>query len=211
LRRHAHLIEDWAPRVRLTAVSAEEAARRQYAESLELLRIAELHEPTEMLADVGSGGGFPGLVVAAVRPSMAVHLVEPLKKRARFLEEAAGELALANVTVHAVRAEEAGRGPLRDASGLVTGRAVAALRQLLEYTAPLAAPEGLIALPKGSAVLEEVAGAQRGLAALNCEVAGIERMRAEISDTISVVLLRKAGATPDQFPRRSGMAAKRPL
>jgi len=211
LRRHARLIAERATRVRVSAVPASQTVGRQYAESLELLRIAELTGTVEMLIDVGSGGGFPGMVIAAVRPAMDVHLVEPLKKRARLLAELALDLGLTNVAVHSVRAEEAGRGPLRDAAPLVTARALAGLRELLEYTAPLAAPGGLIALPKGSAVADEIAGAQGALAALKCEVARVERMRPEISETISVVLLRKLGATPAQFPRRPGMPSKRPL
>ncbi len=211
LKRHAALIDEAVARVRVTAVEAAEAVRRQYAESLELLRIAELEGPAERLADVGSGGGFPGLVTAIVRPGMAVDLVEPLKKRAMLLVQAAAELGLTNVTVHAERAEECGRGALRDRAGVVTARAVAEMRVLLEYTAPLAAPGGLIVLPKGSNLQVELAAAGRALEALDCEVAAIHRMRAGISESLSVVLVRKRGSTPGQYPRRAGMPGKRPL
>ncbi len=211
LRQHARVVEEWSPRVRVSAVGAEEAVRRQYAESLELWRIVEEAGGGEMLVDVGSGGGFPGIVIAALRPGVEVHLVEPLKKRARFRDAAVVALRLPNVTVHAVRAEEAGRSMLRDAAAVVTARAVAELRELLEYTAPLAAPGGLIALPKGSSTREEIAGARDAVKALNCKLAGIERMRPEVSETISVVLVRKVGTTPAQLPRRAGVPAKRPL
>lgn len=211
LERHAALVEAASERVRVTAVPPGELVRRQYAESLEVLRIAELSGPAETCADVGSGGGFPGLVMAAARPGMRVHLLEPLKKRAGFLEEAAKALGLENVTVHAVRAEEAGRGPLRDAIELVTARAVAEMRELLEYTAPLAAPGGLIALPKGSSLPDELAGARPAMEALECELAAIHRMRAEVSERLAVVIVRKVGATAARFPRRPGVPGKRPL
>ncbi|KAA0224627.1 16S rRNA (guanine(527)-N(7))-methyltransferase RsmG [bacterium] len=211
LQRHAALVEAAAERVRVTAVGAADAVRRQYAESLELLRIAELAGRAERVADVGSGGGFPGLVVAAVRPDARVDLIEPLKKRAVLLGEMAEELGLRNVAVHAERAEDCGRGPLRDRAGLVTARAVAELRELVEYTAPLAAPGGLVALPKGSSLPGELEATGRALEELGCEVAAIHRMRAVISEMLSVVLVRKVGSTPERFPRRAGVPGKRPL
>ena len=211
LRAHARLLDAASARVRVTTVTPREAIRRQYAESLEILRIARLAgEPAEA-ADVGSGGGFPGLVFAAVDPAMPVHLVEPLQKRAALLREAALALGLDNVQVHAVRAEEAARGPLRDRCGMVTARAVAELRELLEYTAPLATPGGTIVLPKGSARDAEVREAGAALAALACEVEAVHPMRPEISDAISVVVIRKIAHTPERYPRRAGMAKKRPL
>lgn len=212
LREHARLVEENAASVRVTAVSGETAVRRQYAESLELLRIIESQGgPASALADVGSGGGFPGLVIAAVRPETAVHLIEPLKKRANLLVAAAASLGLGNVTVHAVRAEEAGRGPLRDSLPNVTARAVAELRELLEYTAPLARPGGLLALPKGTGFAAELVAASGAMAELRCEFLQLAPMRAEVSDTPGVALFRKTGATPDRYPRRPGVPGKRPL
>ncbi|MCC7362828.1 MAG: 16S rRNA (guanine(527)-N(7))-methyltransferase RsmG [Dehalococcoidia bacterium] len=211
LQHHAELVEAAAGRVRVSAVLPEDAVRRQYAESLELLRIVREHTAGGPLADVGSGGGFPGLVIAAVEPDLEVHLVEPLQKRARLLEELAAAMDLPNVRVHAVRAEEAGRRELRDRCAVVTARAVAALRELLEYTAPLAAPGGQLAFPKGSALDEELAEAGGALAALGCEVVVRAAMRPEVSDTPSVLLVRKLGETPAAYPRRPGMPAKRPL
>ncbi|MEO9254904.1 MAG: 16S rRNA (guanine(527)-N(7))-methyltransferase RsmG, partial [Tepidiformaceae bacterium] len=151
LQRHAVLIEEASPRIRVSSVSPEEAIRRHYAESLELLRIMESSGPLPQLADVGSGGGYPGLVIAAVRPELEIVLIEPLQKRARLLTELATALDLRNVQVQAIRAEEAGRSALRDSCSVVAARAVANLSELLEYTAPLTADHGRIYLPKGSA------------------------------------------------------------
>ena len=107
LRRHADLLAE-AP-VRTTTVTGEEVVARHYAESLEAYRLAGA--PGEGVAvDVGSGGGFPGLVIAAVAPGLAVHLVEARRKRADLLAEMAEALGLANVTAHGVRAEGSGAG-----------------------------------------------------------------------------------------------------
>lgn len=212
LQRHAALIEEAAAHTRVTAVTGPDVVRRQYAESLETLRIALTVCPGPgSLADVGSGGGFPGLVMAAVMPDLPVTLVEPLQKRARLLEAMAAALELDNVTVVAVRAEEAGRGKLRERFGLVTARAVAELRELVEYTAPLVRSGGWLALPKGSSAAAEVEAAGRALAELGCEYRSTVVMRREVSDAGVVVLVEKVSSTPARYPRRPGMPAKRPL
>ena len=211
LERQAALIAGAGPRVRVSSVPVAEAVRRHYAESLELLRIIRLESSGDTLADVGSGGGFPGLVIAAAEPGLSVHLVEPLQKRARLLQDMAAALGLRNVTVHAQRAEEAGRGSLRDAVSIVTARAVASLPELIEYTAPLAAAGGLLALPKGTGVAAELAAANAALAALDLARHAVVAMRAEVSGTHAVVLLWKMGATPAGFPRRAGVPRRRPL
>ena len=209
LRRHADLLAR-AP-VRTTTVTGAEAVARHYAESLEAFRLAGAPE-AGAVADVGSGGGFPGLVIAAVAPGTAVHLVEARRKRADLLAELAEALGLGNVTAHGARAEEAGRGPLRDGADLVIARAVAPLPVLLEYTAPLAAAGGTIAAVKGSRWAAELAEAEAAMAALGCEHADTEPMRDVIAGgRMRVLRFRKLGATPERYPRRPGMPAKRPI
>lgn len=211
LERHAELVARHERGVRVTAVPAAEAVRRQYAESLEVARVALSFAGEGPVADVGSGGGFPGMVLAAVFPGVEVHLIEPLQKRARLLQFMARDLDLGNVRVHALRAEEAGRGPLRDACTVVTARAVAELRELLEYTAPLAGEGGVVLLPKGSRLADEEDAARAALDVLACRVESRRAMAAVVSASLSIVLVRKVGPTPERYPRRPGMAAKRPL
>ena len=208
LRRHAELVAE-AP-VRTTTVTGEDVVARHYAESLEAYRLAGApHEG--VIVDVGSGGGFPGMVIAAVAPATEVHLVEARGKRADLLVELARELGFANVEVHGERAEEAGRGKLRDGANLVLARAVAPLPVLLEYTAPMAASGATIAAVKGSRGAAELAEAEAAIAALNCEHAGSEPMREEVAGRMRVLLFRKLGTTPARYPRRPGMPTKRPI
>lgn len=215
LQQHAGILSAAAEHTRVTAVGPADAVRRHYAESLELLRIIELSAPSlsaaGSVADVGSGGGFPGLVFAAVRPNLTVHLIEPLQKRARLLSQAATELRLANVHVHPRRAEDAGRGALRDSVDAVTARAVAELRELLEYTAPLAKPGGMLAFPKGSAFEGELAAAGSALSDLGCGYLGAQAMRPAVSENLSVATFKKLASTPERYPRRAGLPSKRPL
>jgi len=212
LQRHARLLAEAEPHTRVTSVEGPAFVQRHYAESLEILRISLEAAPTSnVLVDVGSGGGFPGLVMACVLPGTVCWLVEPLQKRARLLQSLAEALGLANVHVLARRAEEAGHGELRDAAELVTARAVAPLSEILEYTAPLAATGGLIALPKGSALPVELASAGNALAELRCLLRETTPMRPAISASIAVVLFEKVAATPPEYPRRPGIPRKRPL
>lgn len=109
------------------------------------------------VADVGSGAGLPGLVLAAQRPDLDVVLIEPMERRTAWLEEERDRLRLDNVTVERSRAEDAAPGRF----DVVTARAVGALGALLPITAPLARPGGRLALLKGAAVDAELAKAER--------------------------------------------------
>lgn len=216
LRQHHQLLQEAAARVPVTAVAEGAAPLRLYGESLETIRLAlGARGPggTErVLADVGSGGGFPGLVAAAVLPDWQVVLIESLRKRAMLMRDMAASLGLNNVEVIAERAETAGRDPrLRDGAAIVTARAVAELRVVLEYTAPLCSGGGVIALPKGSRLPAEVTAAERAMAELGVKPIEESAMREEISATPWTMLLRKLGTTPERYPRRPGLPQKRPL
>lgn len=213
LERHAALLEAAAPHTRVTSVDPADVVQRHYAESLEIWRLLldRAGGGAGLVVDVGSGGGYPGMVAAAVSPETRFVLVEPLKKRARLLEQLAGELGLANVEVLALRAEEAGRGAFRDSADIVTARAVAQLAELLEYTAPLARAGGLVGLPKGSALEAELATSAKACHVLGCTFLETVAMRPEISATLSIALFRKAGRTHAAYPRRAGMPHQKPL
>ncbi len=103
--------------------------------------------------DVGSGAGFPGIVIAAARPDLDVHLAEPMQRRCEWLEDVVGALGLDNVTVHQVRAEEL-RGKGR--ADVVTARAVANMSKLIKLTSKLIAPHGSLVALKGRRAPDEV-------------------------------------------------------
>lgn len=209
LRAHAAMLA--TADVRTTAVRPAEMVRRHFAESLELLRLALDAGAAPPVVDVGSGGGFPGLVIASVFPEWETHLVEPVQKRARLLATIAAGLGLDRVHVHPERAEELGHGELRERAGLVTARAVAPLRELLEYTAPFARLGAPLVLPKGSAFREELHDAEGAMAVLGVDYEGVVPMRPAVSSTIVVARFRKVRPTPARYPRRPGIPGKRPL
>jgi 16S rRNA (guanine527-N7)-methyltransferase len=185
--------------VGITAVrDPSEAAARHVLDALAGLPAVDAAEPGP-LADVGSGGGLPGLVLATVRPQRETHLIEATGRKAAFISQAASELGL-RVHVHAARSEEVGRGPLRDACACVVARALAPPPVAAELCLPLCRPGGRLVLWS-----RESAGEQLALAA--AELGGEPRA----PECAGVLVIAKLGPTPERFPRRPGMAAKRPL
>lgn len=110
------------------------------------------------VADVGSGAGLPGLVLAIARPDVEWVLIEPMERRVTWLQEQVDALGLDNVEILRARGEEWKRGPVLDA---VTARAVSALRTLIPLTAPLLRPGGELILLKGANAANEIATATK--------------------------------------------------
>ena len=201
LERFCDLLTD-AP-VRLTAVPREQAYDRHVADALAGLRLVDAAAGD--IVDVGSGTGVPGLVLALVRPDRAVHLVESVQKKAVVLATIATELGAHNVDVRAERAEDLGRGADRDRFGLAVCRALAPPPVAVELCLPLVRTGGRLVIWAG----ETDAGAVERAA---LEVGGeLQTIEAAPGDRRSFVVVAKTGPTPERFPRRPGMAAKRPL
>ncbi|MXP64306.1 16S rRNA (guanine(527)-N(7))-methyltransferase RsmG [Roseomonas sp. M0104] len=144
----------WNARINLVSGRDLEGVReRHLADSLQLLPLVPPGEGA--LVDLGSGGGFPGMVLAAalMRP---VHLVEADRRKAAFLQAAAAELALSHVTVHPVRIESLRLPP----AAVLTARALAPLAVLLPWAAAMLSPQGVAIFPKGRSAADELAAAK---------------------------------------------------
>ena len=179
------------------------------ADSLVALELPVVWAATA-IADLGAGAGFPGLPLAIALPQASVALVESTARKCAFIEVAAAAANVINARAVAERAEswEAGRG----AHDLVTARALAPLAVIAEYAAPLLRPDGVLVAWKGRRdALEErdaaAAAEQLGLALE--EVRPVEPYAG--ADHRHLHVLRKVAPTPTRFPRRPGMARKRPL
>ena len=158
------------------------------------------------IADVGSGAGLPGLVLAIRRPDLSVTLVEPLLRRATFLHEAVDQLGLANTDVQRVRAEEL-HGRARFSA--VTARAVAPLPRLVEWSMPLVERGGSLLAMKGSSAAEEVAAAADVLRRWQTHAEVLSLGDSLISPPATVVRV-VAGDSPElRLPRTSGSAESR--
>ncbi len=160
-------LRDFAERVRhsphnlVSRRARDELHTRHVPEAVALARL--LPFGPHRLLDVGSGGGFPGIVIAIVRPDLEVHLLESTRKKVTFLQEVTAALGL-DLTVHHGRAEElARRTELAHSFDLVTARAVAALGELLDLTLPFLAADGVLYAVKGERWAEELAAAEQAL------------------------------------------------
>ena len=127
--------------------------------------VAELVKPGELVADVGSGAGLPGIPMAIAAPDTDFVLIEPMDRRASWLQEVVDELELENVEVVRARAEEVEGGQFE----VVTARAVAALDKLLRLCVPLLKPGGRVIALKGSKAPEEILEATKLKAKLKIE------------------------------------------
>jgi 16S rRNA (guanine527-N7)-methyltransferase len=178
------------------------------ADALVALDLGEVRA-ARRIADLGSGAGFPGLVLAAALPEARVSLVEASSKKCAFLERAAAEMAL-SVEVVAARAEEwvAGMGRC----DLVTARAVAPLNVLVEYAAPLLADGGALVAWKGRRDDAEERDGDAAAAATGLGPAVVHPVRPwDGAEHLHLHLYVKVGLTPNRYPRRPGMASKRPV
>ena len=189
-----------------------EIASKHFLDSLTCLLIREI-APAETVADIGSGGGFPGLVLAVARPQAHYTLIESNRKRASFLEEAVETLHLDNTTILRERAETAGRHPAhRDHYHLVLSRAVAPLPVSLEYCLPLARVGGHCLAMKGPHAPDEIERSDRALSELRGRIAKTKDLSLPHSmGKRTLLLIEKIESTPDRYPRRPGLPAKRPL
>ena len=156
-----------------------EAARVWERHILNCAVIAPVFGPDVTVCDLGSGAGLPGIVLAVARPDLRLTLLEPLLRRATFLEEVVDELALANVQVLRARAEDAAGAVQVD---VVTARAVAPLAKLAGWALPLLVPGGELAAIKGSAAAEEIAESRAELSRLGAGRVRLESYGAGVVD-----------------------------
>ena len=158
--------------VELGLIGPLEPARLWTRHLLNCGLVAPLIPTGATVADVGTGAGLPGLVLAAARPDLRMTLIEPMERRVVWLQDEIGRLGLERVTVVRARAEEVGAR-----FQVVTARAVGALKKLLPVIVPLVAPGGTVALMKGAGVDDEIRAAETvirrlRLADLHVEIVG---------------------------------------
>lgn len=156
--------------------------------------VSEVVPDGAAVADIGSGAGLPGLVLAIARPDLSVTLVEPLLRRSDFLSEVVGDLGLENVEVIRSRADA-----LHGARGfdVVTSRAVAPLARLLEWSMPLVVPTGAVVAMKGSSVASEIEAAAVTLRKWHCAEPTVHRLGENVLESTTTVV-RVAWRSPSQ-------------
>lgn len=212
IANHVRLLLAWNPAINLTAITEPEAiAARHVADSLAALPILSARQPGTIL-DLGSGGGFPGIPLAATLPSTGVTLVESVGKKAGFLRAVVRALAIDDrVSVANARAESLVPGHWE----VVTARAVATLATLVEMALPLLDEGGRLVAWKRGDLAVEMAAAGRAAAAMGGSVPAWHPHPEALAAAAQlgghgVVVVRKVAPTPGGYPRDPAARARRP-
>ncbi|WP_137596620.1 16S rRNA (guanine(527)-N(7))-methyltransferase RsmG [Paucilactobacillus kaifaensis] len=176
--------------------------------------LATLKTDKLMLCDVGAGAGFPSLPLKIAFPNLKVTIVDSLNKRINFLEKLVQQLGLTDVTLVHDRAETFGspKNTYRESFNVVTARAVARLSVLSELCLPLVKIGGKFIALKASQADEELEQAKTAIETLGANVSSVDQLVLPQSDEPrTIVVLDKIQATPDKYPRRPGVPAKKPI
>lgn len=185
-------------------------------ESMEMLNIIDCLSVVPFIpegarvADVGTGAGFPGMVIRIMRDDIDLDLIEATNKKLDFVCRTAEKLGYKVRGFH-MRSEEAARSELRGSFDAVTARAVAPLPVLLEYTLPLLKQGGVLLAMKGPAAEEEIEQSANALKELKGIIREMHTITLPSGENRSIIEVVQAGLCPDRYPRASGIIRKRPL
>jgi 16S rRNA (guanine527-N7)-methyltransferase len=199
-----------AERASVSSVVDERAWQVHVVDSLTGLDVEELGEAS-LMADVGAGAGFPGLALAVALPDAQVHLVESVGRKCAFMTSAVAAAGIGNATVLNTRSEGLAAGDGREAYDVVTARAVGRLSTLAELASPLLKPNGVLVAWKGKRDPDEesqLQSAGEALAMTQEKVLDVGNRAGSKHRHLHVI--RKTGPTPEDLPRRPGVAKKRP-
>ena len=215
LKEYKELLVEWNEKMNLTAITEDyEVIVKHFVDCLEC---THLITNEKKIIDVGTGAGFPGMVLAIYYPQIEFTLLDGLNKRLIFLEEVINKLGLKNVKIVHARAEEAARNEeCFESFDAVVSRAVANLPVLLEYTSPYVKVNGKCIVMKGDNAKEELDLAKNAMNILKLK--NIENKEYKYSYTINneeynrtILYIEKVGNTPNKYPRNYGQIKKKAL
>ena len=215
LKIYKELLVEWNEKMNLTAITEDyEVIIKHFVDCLEC---THLITDEKKIIDVGTGAGFPGMVLAIYYPQIDFTLLDGLNKRLIFLEEVVNKLGLKNVKIVHARAEEAARNEeYFETFDAVVSRAVANLPVLLEYTSPYIKVNGKCIVMKGDNAKEELDLAKNAMNIL--KLRNIDNKEYKYSYTINdeeynrtIFYIEKVGNTPNKYPRNYGQIKKKAL
>lgn len=209
---YAKELKEWNDKINLTAITDDEGiAVKHFLDCLLVSQYADF-KAGDKLIDVGTGAGFPGLVLAAAFPQVSVTLLDSTGKKLTAVENIAKVMGVENVQIVHMRAEDAGKKPeFREQYDYATARAVAELRVLLEYTLPFVKVGGSFLSLKGAAALEEMDGAKTSLRTLGGKIESTHEFSLPGGDKRAIINVKKISHIPPKYPRVSAQIAKKPL
>jgi 16S rRNA (guanine527-N7)-methyltransferase len=200
-----------AERASVSSVTDQRAWKVHVEDSLTGMEVAELRQASR-IADLGSGAGFPGLVLAVALPQARVDLIDSIGKKTAFIASAAEAAGIPNASAITARSEDlASEEAARESYDVVTARAVGRLSTLAELASPLLREGGVLVAWKGKRDEEEEQQMSRAAEQLSMRPEQILDVGHRAgSEHRHLHVMRKSGPTPEDLPRRPGMAKKRP-
>ena len=201
---------EWNQKFNLTSITNPEEIRlKHFKDSLSLLQTIKL--TNQSVIDIGTGAGFPGIPLKIVCPEIKLTLLEATQKKVEFLKHMVSVLGLKNVEIIWGRAEELVKDR-REVFDLALSRAVAKLNVLCEYSLPFVKVGGMFIAYKDKDVEEELEEVKSAIETLGGRIKETKKVKLPDSGIIrSLVVIEKVSPTPVKFPRRAGMAKKKPL
>jgi len=209
LLTYLSMLQEWNKLFNLTAISeSEQIIEKHFLDSLIPLKYFKpVHKS---LIDIGTGAGFPGLVIAIMSPLADVTLLEPNNKKIRFLEAVKEKLGLDNVTIISGRAENLKSS--RETFDIAIARAVKPLNVLLELAIPLVKTKGLFIAMKSQNVNDEIALSKKAFSLLKCRIANhFEDYLPTEKDVRINLFIVKNDVTPLKYPRAFNLISAKPL
>ena len=201
LDKFYHLLIEWNAKMNLTRITEkEEVYLKHFYDSLTLSKVIDLNQDLT-LCDVGSGAGFPGIVLKIVFPNLKIKLVDSLQKRVNYLNEIINELELTDIKAIHTRAEDYAKNN-RENFDIVTARAVANLKMLSELCIPMVKVNGYFIAMKAN-IDEEKEESKDILNKLNSKIEYIETFHLPIEESIrNIVKIKKEVKTNPIYPRK---------
>lgn len=211
LEKYYELLVSWNEKMNLTAITEpNDVAIKHFADSLSVFNYIDIPNGASVI-DVGTGAGFPGLVMKIARPDIKLTLLDSLNKRLKFLDAVLGELGLEAELIHA-RAEEGGQSiELRECFDFAVSRAVARLNVLCEYCLPYVRLSGSFIAFKGDSD-NEIKDAARAIQALGGKKKNIYKFELpQNCGSRTLIEIEKNQPTPEKYPRQNGKIKSNPL
>jgi 16S rRNA (guanine527-N7)-methyltransferase len=200
-------------RYNLTAIDSPELIiKKHFLDSLSILSEVNLNNSGEII-DIGTGAGFPGLVLRIIKPELRVTLLDSQLKRINFLNNLLVKLEIDNVEIIYGRSENYGQmDTYREKYKWVVSRAVAPVNILSEYTLPFAKKGGIVTFYKGPDYKDELKQGERSISLLGGSIIGVKKLKVPLlKEKRFIIIIKKTGKTPLKYPRREGIPKKRPL
>ena len=213
LMKYKLLLQEWNNKINLTAITEEkDVITKHFLDCMTINNAIDMNKQKSVI-DIGTGAGFPGLVIKIVFPNIEVTLVDSLNKRITFLEQVINELGLTEINCIHSRAEDLGNNSrYREGFDVCASRAVANLAVLSEYTLPFVKVDGYLMALKGQKLDEELVQGEKAIEILGGKLEKVIDAKVPFTDlNHKIAKIKKVKTTSKKYPRKAGEPTKAPL